>query len=51
MGNMGIGRYRHGVVPLGSCGTALFVAGGHVMDYPTGDERAVKSSFVEVVFL
>ena len=51
VGNMGIGRYRHGVVLLGSCGTALFVAGGRVMDYPTGDESSVKSSFVEVVFL
>ena len=51
VGNMGMGRYRHGVVPLGSRGTALFVAGGHVMDYPTGDESAVNHSFVEVVFL
>ena len=51
VGNMGVGRYGHGVVLLGSYGTALFVAGGYVMDYPAGDECAEKTSLVEVVFL
>ena len=51
VGKVGVGRYRHGVVPLGSRGAALFVAGGYVFDYPAGQECAERTSLVEVVFL
>ena len=51
VGKVGVGRYRLGVVPLGSRSAALFVAGGYVINYPEGDETNEKSSLVEVVFL
>ena len=53
VGSMSVGRYRHGVVPVrsGSCGAALFVAGGYVRSVPEGEETNVKSSSVELVLL
>ena len=51
VGNMSMGKYRHGVVPLESHGAALFVAGGYVQGDPKEDENNEKSSFVEVVLL
>ena len=52
VGNMRVGKYRHGVVPLESrSSTALFVAGGYVQGDPKKDETNEKSSFVEVVLL
>ena len=52
VGNMSEGRYRHAVVPLGSHGTALFVAGGYMEGDSEGEEGADdKCSLVEVVIL
>ena len=51
VGNMRVGKYRHGVVPLESRGAALFVAGGYVQGDPKKDETNEKSSFVEIVLL
>ena len=51
VGNMSMGRYRHGVVPLGSHSPALFVAGGYVPGDPRLDETNEKSSSVELVLL
>ena len=45
------GKYRHGVVPLGTHGAALFVAGGRVQGDPQEDEIHEKSSSVELVLL
>ena len=51
MGNMSVGRYRHAVVPLGSLGATLFIAGGYTLDYPVLDEGHAKTAFVELVAL
>ena len=51
VGNMSVGRYRHAVVPVGSRGTALFVAGGCVQSKPSGKEKHVESSYTELVTL
>ena len=51
VGNMSMGKYRHGVVPLGSRGAALFVAGGFLEGKPVEDEINKKSSSVELVLL
>ena len=53
VGSMSVGRYRHGVVPVrsGSCGAALFVAGGYVRSVPEGEETNVKSSSIELILL
>lgn len=51
VGNMSLGRCRHGVVPLGSYGQTLFVAGGYVWNDSTGEETNEKSSSVEIVAL
>ena len=51
VGNMSMGKYRHGVVPIRSRGVALFVAGGFVKGNPKGDEMNVKSPSVELVLL
>ena len=51
VGNMSMGRYRHGVVPLESHNPALFVAGGFVQGNPIEDEAYAKSSSVELVLL
>ena len=51
VGYMREGKYRHGVVPLGSHGTALFVAGGRVQGNPLEDEIHEKSSSAELVLL
>ena len=49
VGHMDIGRYRHAVVPLGSHGATLFVAGGFV--WSPIDECNEKSTSVELVVL
>ena len=52
VGNMSVGKYRHGVVPVCSGSrTALFVAGGYVRSDPKGEEGNVRSSSVELVLL
>ena len=53
VGNMKVGRYRHGVVAgvVESPHVALFVVGGYVLSDPEGDETAEKSSSVEMVIL
>ena len=51
VGNMSVGRYRHAAVPVGSHGTALFVAGGYVEGDPMGDETHDKSCSTELVAL
>ena len=51
VGNMSIGRYRHGVVPLNH-GTALFIVGGFVHGTPSGDEDCTaKTATAEIVQL
>ena len=45
VGKLNIGKYRHAVVPLGSC--TLFVAGGYTWGKFDGHER--KSASVKVV--
>ena len=49
VGDMSEGRYRHGVVPLGTRGAALFVAGG--FKWAWHDEANVKTTSVELVLL
>ena len=49
VGNMSEGRFRHGVVALGTHGAALFVAGGRTWSWH--DETTVKSKSVELVLL
>ena len=49
VGNMSEGRFRHGVVPLGTRGAALFVAGGSTWSWH--DETTVRSKSVELVLL
>ena len=51
VGKMSVGKYRHGVVLLGSRGAAVFAAGGYVKGSPREDETNQKSSLVEVVQL
>ena len=53
VGEMKMGRYRHGVVPgpVESCGISLFVVGGYVDAYLVGDECRVKTSSAQIVFL
>ena len=51
VGSMSVGRYRHGVVPLGNLGAALFVAGGYVRVCPSEDEVDIKSASAEMVLL
>ena len=51
VGSMSVGRYRHAVVPLGNCGTALLVAGGYVRGNSVEDEGNEKSNSVELVLL
>ena len=53
VGSLGVGRYRHGVVPLGICDTIylLFVAGGYEEGKSTKDEHNEKSNSVEVVLV
>ena len=49
--NMSVGRYRHAVVPLGSRGATLFIAGGFVEGDPLSDERHEKTTSTEFVAL
>lgn len=49
VGEMSVGRYRHGVVPLGKRGAVLLVAGGFAWKWH--DEATVKSTSVELVLL
>ena len=49
LGDMSLGRYRHGVVPLGTRGAALLVAGG--FKWGECDTANVKTTFVELVLL
>ena len=49
VGDMSLGRYRHGVVPLGTRGAALLVAGG--FKWGEYDEADVKTRSVELVLL
>lgn len=49
VGDMSLGRYRHGVVPLGTRGAALLVAGG--FKWGVSDEADVKTTSVELVLL
>ena len=51
VGNMSVGRYLHAVVPLGSHGTTLFIAGGSVLSSPDEIERHEESSSSELVIL
>ena len=51
IGSMSVGRYWHAVVPLGNCGTALFVASGYVRGNSVEDEGNEKSNSVELVLL
>ena len=53
VGEMKMGRYRHGVVPgpVESCGITLFVVGGYVWGSPKGDEHIEKTSSAQIVFL
>ena len=53
LGEMKVGRYRHGVVPgpVQSCGITLFIVGGYVRSPPDGDEDNVKTSSTEIVSL
>ena len=49
VGDMSLGRYRHGVMPLGTRGAALLVAGG--FKWGVYDEADVKTTSVELVLL
>ena len=53
VGSLRVGRYRHGVVPLGICDTIylLFVAGGYEEGKSMKDEHNEKSNSVEVVLV
>ena len=53
VGEMKMGRYRHGVVPgpVESCGITLFVVGGYVQSAPVGDENNEKTASAQIVFL
>ena len=51
VGCMREGKYRHGVVPLGTHGAALFIAGGRVQGNPLKGEIHETSSSVELVLL
>ena len=53
VGNLSVGRFRHGVVPLGIHATIylLLVAGGYVQGKSKGDESNEKSNSVELVLL
>ena len=53
VGEMKMGRYRHGVVPgpVESCGISLFVVGGYVRSSPEGEEGNVRTSSAQIVFL
>ena len=53
VGSLGVGRYRHGVVPLGICDSIylLFVAGGYGDGKTEEDEDNEKSNSVEVVLV
>ena len=53
VGEMKMGRYRHGVVPgpVESCGITLFVVGGYVWSSPEGDEHNEKTASAQIVFL
>ena len=51
VGNMSVGRYHHAVVPLGSRGATLFVAGGSVLGNSYEIERHKESSSAELVIL
>ena len=53
VGEMKMGRYRHGVVPgpVESCGISLFVVGGYVQSSPEGNEHNEKTSSAQIVFL
>ena len=51
VGSMRMGRYRHAVVPVGSRGGTLFVAGGYVKGDRVKDEKHEKTTFTEFVAL
>ena len=53
LGEMKMGRYRHGVVPgpVESCGITLFVVGGYVQSPPKGDEHNEKTELAQIVCL
>ena len=53
VGELNMGRYRHGVVPgpVESCGIALFVVGGYVRSSPDGEEDNVRTSSAQIVCL
>ena len=53
VGEMKMGRYRHGVVPspVESCGITLFVVGGYVHSSPEGEEHSVRTASAQIVCL
>ena len=53
VGEMNMGRYRHGVVPgpVESCGITLFVVGGYVQSSPKGQEHNVRTASAQFVCL
>ena len=53
VGEMKMGRYRHGVVPgpVESCGITLFVVGGYVRSSPEGEEYNVRTASAQFVCL
>ena len=53
VGEMKMGRYRHGVVPgpVESCGITLFVVGGYVQSSPEGEEHSVRTASAQFVCL
>ena len=53
VGEMKMGRYRHGVVPgpVESSGITLFVVGGYVPSFPAGEEHNEKTSSAQIVCL
>ena len=53
VGEMKMGRYRHGVAPgpVESDGITLFVVGGYVQSSPEGEEDNVRTSSAQIVCL
>ena len=53
VGEMKMGRYRHGVVPgpVESCYISLFVVGGYVRSPPEGEEHNVRTALAQIDYL
>ena len=53
VGEMKMGRYRHGVAPgpVESCGITLFVVGGYEQSSPEGEEDNVRTASAQIVCL